>query len=242
MTDTAGHAVERATHSRFALAHPHWYLSLHAMAGVAVAALCTWAFAAMADEIPEQGAMVRVDLAVTSWLQTHGSERGEAIFSAVSLLGAQVLVASLAIVALALLVKRSWRHLATLAIMCGGGALLNTTLKLVFRRTRPSFAAEFHETTWSFPSGHAMNSLIIYGLFAWWLASRYPRHRRAIVIATAVLVGAIGFSRIYLGVHYLSDVMAGYAAGSVWLLACITGQRFAARRHIGSDTEQSSEH
>src|SRR5213596_318100 len=125
VTATADRTVDRATHSRFALAHPRWYLSLHAMAGIAVAALCTWAFAAMADEIPEQGAMVRVDLAVTSWLQTHGSEPGEAIFSAVSLLGAQVLAASLAIVGLALIVNRSWRHLATLAVMCGGGALLN---------------------------------------------------------------------------------------------------------------------
>ena len=226
--------VEKPADSEFARSHPRWYLSAHAVVGFVAAALCAWAFAAIADEVPEHAAMARIDLAVTAWLQSHGTEWGETVFATISLLGAQVLIAVLVAVAILLIRKRAWRPLATLVVACGGGALLNSALKAIFHRTRPLSAAEFRLTSWSFPSGHAMDSLIVYGLFAFWLVRRLPERRHAIIIAAVVLVGAIGFARIYLGVHYVSDVVAGYCAGAVWLFACITGERFASRRHVGS--------
>jgi undecaprenyl-diphosphatase len=190
----------------------------------------------MADEVPEKGLMVRVDLAVTNWLQAHGTERGESIFSAISLLGAPVLIAVLVITAVALLGRQDWRRLTMLAVTCGGGALLDGALKWAFQRARPTFASEFRTTSWSFPSGHAMNSLIVYGLLAYWLASALPRTRRKVIFAAAVvLIGAIGYARIYLGVHYLSDVVAGYCAGFIWLIVCVTGYQFAERRGIGTE-------
>lgn len=178
--------------------------------------------------------MVGVDLAVTNWLQVHGTETGESIFVGVSYLGAQVLIAVLVIGAVVLVMRRDWRHLAVLAITCGGGALLNGALKLVFHRARPAVASEFHEISWSFPSGHAMDSLIVYGLAAYWLGDRFPHARAPIGIAAIVLIGTIGFARFYLGVHYLSDVVAGYLGGCVWLTFCITGYEFAERRRVGA--------
>jgi undecaprenyl-diphosphatase len=225
--------IEKPTRSRFARRHPSAYLGMHGLVGLAIAAACTWAFLAMADEVPEKGIMVRIDFAVTRWLQTHGTERGETIFSAISLLGGPVLTALLATAAVVLLARRDWRHLAVLGVTCGGGAFLNGVLKLVFRRERPSFASEFNATSWSFPSGHAMDSLIAYGLLAYWLASRFPRARRPAIVAFVALVGTIGYARIYLGVHYLSDVLAGYSAGFIWLTACITGYAFVERRRLG---------
>ena len=88
-----------------------------------------------------------------------------------------MLIALLVVVAIVLVVRRDWRHLGVLAVTCGGGALLNGVLKLVFHRARPSFATEFNARSWSFPSGHAMDSLIVYGLFAYWLGRRMPRFR-----------------------------------------------------------------
>jgi len=207
---------------------------VHALVGLAIAAACTWAFVAIADEVPEKGMMVRVDLAVTNWLQVHGTEKGESIFSAISLLGAPVLIAVLVITAVALLGRQDWRRLSMLIVTCGGGALLDGVLKLVFQRARPSFASEFRARSWSFPSGHAMNSLIVYGLLAYWIASGFPRARRTVIFAAGVLIGAIGYARIYLGVHYLSDVLAGYCAGFIWLIVCITGNQFAERRRVGA--------
>jgi len=177
--------------------------------------------------------MVRADAAVTAWLQTHGTELGESIFVWISFLGAQVLATLLLIVAVTLLVRRDWRQLAVLAVTCGGGALLNVALKQAFHRTRPSFASEFAVTSWSFPSGHAMDSLIGYGLLAYWLSARFPRARTPILAGAVALIILIGYARIYLGVHYLSDVIAGYAAGLIWLSVCITGYRFAERRRVG---------
>lgn len=220
--------------SRFAWLHPKLYLGLHTTIGLACSAAATWAFFAIADEVPEKGLMVRADTAVTVWLQTTGTERGESIFSAISLLGSPILAGLLVIVAIVLLVRRDWRHLALLAVTCGGGGLLNLALKASFHRARPSFASEFETGgTWSFPSGHAMDSFIGYGLLAYWIARRFPRVRRPAIMSAVGLVLLIGFSRIYLGVHYLSDVLAGYSAGCVWLAVCVTAADFAERRRVG---------
>jgi undecaprenyl-diphosphatase len=77
-----------------------------------------------------------------------------------------------------------------------------------------------------------MDSLIGFGFLALLLLERTTgrRARAAIVIAAVILVGTIGFSRLYLGVHYLSDVVGGFVAGAIWLMVCITGYRVARHR------------
>lgn len=226
-------SLKNPTKSRFAWLHPHVYLGIHSVVGLALSAACAWAFFAIADEFPEKGAFARLDTFVTIWLQAHGTETGESMFVGISYLGAQVLIALMGVVAVLLLARRDWRHLTVLGVTCGGGALLNAMLKAIFHRARPMYATEFHATSWSFPSGHAMDSLIVYGLFAYWLARRKPAARTLVFVGTALLVGCIGFARIYLGVHYLSDVLAGYSAGVAWLIVCVSGYRFAEARRVG---------
>lgn len=219
--------------TRFARLHPAAYLGVRTVVGLVLAALAAWAFFALADAIPENGTMVRVDMAVATWLQVHGTERGETIFSWTSQLGdtvAGVIVVGAVIV---LSLRRDWRRAIALAVTCGAGPLLAAMLKLIFQRARPSFASEFVTGgSWSFPSGHAMNALIIYGAFAYWLSARFPSRRLIIACSALSIVLLVGFSRLYLGVHYLSDVIAGYTAGTVWLIVCITGYRFAQHRRI----------
>lgn len=108
----------------------------------------------------------------------------------------------------------------------GGGAVLNRLLKGLFSRPRPVFEHPLLlETSYSFPSGHAMEALIAYGFLAYLavLALGNWQARVGVVFGAALLVVLIGFSRMYLGVHYFSDVVAGYAAGGVWLSALISG-------------------
>jgi undecaprenyl-diphosphatase len=192
---------------------------------LAVIALLLWGFAVLAHEFSEQGKLARLDLSVLNWLQLHGSERGESVFVFVSWLGAPVLLVVDIVVATVLAVRRQWRSFTLWTVAIIGGVVLDQVLKLAFRRARPEVASEFISShSWSFPSGHAMNSLVSYAMLAYLLREHVASARARIMISiiAALLIIAIGFSRLYLGVHYLSDVTAGYLAGGAWVLACIT--------------------
>lgn len=76
--------------------------------------------------------------------------------------------------------------------------------------------------SYSYPSGHAMGSMVLYGFLAYILAIHYPRYARLVYSIAAILVMAIGFSRLYLGVHWPTDIIAGYGVGFLWVTLCIT--------------------
>jgi undecaprenyl-diphosphatase len=120
--------------------------------------------------------------------------------------------------------------LLVLVTMAGAG-ILDGTLKLVFHRARPDPFIGIKPHTYSFPSGHALVSLCFYGLIGGILSLRSDRRwkRVAIWAAASLLVGLIGLSRIYLGVHWPSDVLAGYAAGLIWMGAVRALARAATR-------------
>ncbi|MGH8002062.1 MAG: phosphatase PAP2 family protein [Brasilonema sp.] len=110
----------------------------------------------------------------------------------------------------------------TLSIAAIGAVGLNVFLKLLFGRARPDLWNWIIDVgQHSFPSGHAMVSTVIYGFIGYILAKEFPQWQGRIFALTVVLIVAIGFSRLYLGVHWPTDVVAGYAAGLVWLIACI---------------------
>lgn len=108
-------------------------------------------------------------------------------------------------------------------VAAAGGGWLNDFLKWVFKRARPDIQPLIEIDSYSFPSGHAMGSIIVYGFIIYLLwKSRFSNQAKSMLTALfAILILLIGFSRIYLGVHYPSDVIAGYAAGFVWLCTCI---------------------
>jgi undecaprenyl-diphosphatase len=236
--------AKRATLSRlerFAERYPRYYLGAHALAGVGLSIALLWLFAAIADAVPENGTMVALDRGITAWIQAHDTEWGEKIFYWVSWIGAQGLVALVLIAAGWFLRRRERLDAIALVAATAGSAALNALLKLIFRRDRPAFAVEFiTRHTYSFPSGHAMESIAAFGMLAYLLLHhvQQPLHRRLLVAGTLLLVGAIGVSRVYLGVHYVSDVVAGYAAGAVWLLACIVGYREARRRRLARSDDR----
>lgn len=105
----------------------------------------------------------------------------------------------------------------------GGGGLLTLLLKNLYERSRPSINPEIDAIGFSFPSGHSMGSLIFYGFIIYFIMrSRASELVKGLAISfLAVLVVLIGISRIYLGAHFPSDVLAGYFAGAIWLLLSI---------------------
>src|SRR5262249_7625564 len=149
--------------------------------------------------------IARADINVAGWLEHHGTEWGETVFVAVSWLGSEMLVVLFVVVAIGLVLAKSWRQLTLVTIASLGVWPLNEVLKIGFHRARPSFASEFvTDGSFSFPSGHAMESIVIYGVFAFMLIERYPQRRRVVWLAWLALCCVIGFSRLYLGVHYVS--------------------------------------
>ncbi|WP_066424971.1 phosphatase PAP2 family protein [Anabaena sp. 4-3] len=114
------------------------------------------------------------------------------------------------------------REATTLGMATVGAVGLNFLLKEIFRRARPALWDYIvNAVHYSFPSGHAMVSTAVYGCIGYILAKEFPQWRKQILASTTVVILAIGFSRLYLGVHWPTDVLAGYAAGLLWLIACI---------------------
>lgn len=232
-TSDAGKVTPPEANSEFARKHPAGYLSAYAVAGALAVTACIILFLLIGHALPTHDALTRTDVAVNAWMESHGTEVGEAIFTWVSYVGAPLLAASVVTTLIVFWRRHDWFHVWAVALVTGGGLLLSTILKFVFHRARPLTAAEFMtHPSYSFPSGHAMNSMITYGFLALLLLDRVrERGRRAgIALAALVVIGAIGFSRVYLGVHFVTDVVGGWLAGAAWLLVGIGGYRFAQQR------------
>ncbi len=139
----------------------------------------------------------------------------------ISFFGSPDVMVPLVLVILVVLAGMGIRRQAILLITTlTGAALLESSLKLIFHRVRPEpFFGLAVPNSYAFPSGHAMVALCFYTALAWIISDRLAtRWLRVVVWAVAAfLVGLIGFSRIYLGVHYPSDVLGGYAAGALWM-------------------------
>lgn len=192
---------------------------------VVVFALAVWALSGLLDAVLDNDWLVRMDGIVESWFHGHATPTGVAVFNGVTQLGSPVGVA-VVVVVIALYLWRVGAHLLLWAWLGtnAGGAVVEYVLKATVHRTRPQYAAAYlHGHSYSFPSGHTMGSTICYFLLAY-LISSHPgvtlRARRLVVAAAVLLVSAIGFSRLYLGVHYPSDVLGGCMAGLAWLAAC----------------------
>lgn len=133
------------------------------------------------------------------------------------------LVALFVIIAAIWLFRKKYRPAVWLAIAMSGSVILDVALKLSFHRARPIPFVGVVPMTYSFPSGHALSSFCFYGVLAGLLCAQIenPVLRASIWFATAFLVLAIGISRIYLGVHYPTDVIAGYIAAAAWVSALL---------------------
>jgi undecaprenyl-diphosphatase len=136
-------------------------------------------------------------------------------------------------------------HLVTWIAANGGGKLIEYFIKTTIHRSRPQYSAEYlHGQSYSFPSGHTMGSTICYLLIAYLIASRPEVSRRTAimvhVIAVSIIV-AVAFSRLYLGVHYLSDVLGGAAAGMAWLTVCGTTRQLLVGLHRRPEDQQARE-
>lgn len=210
------------------------YLGLHLTLGLLAAAGCLWLFGGLVEDYLTHDAIVSFDQTVASTLHAAATPVVTKVFLAITALGSIEAIVPIGLAVTGLLVwRRLWLYVSGWLVALVGVVALNVLLKQIFERPRPIFVDPIIvETSYSFPSGHAMDSLVMYGMLAYFslLIIRYWRARVTILFGTALLIILIGFSRLYLGVHYFSDVIAGLAAGGVWLSACITALETLHRR------------
>jgi membrane-associated phospholipid phosphatase len=212
---------------------PGEYLGLHLTLGLLAAAGCLWIFGRLAEDVVSNDPLLGVDQTAATAIHELRTPALTAFFLIVTALGSIEAIALVSLVgAVVFGVWRRWLLFGTWVIATGGSVVLILLLKALFARPRPYFEQPMLlETYYSFPSGHAMEAVVLYGMLAYFamLALRTWRARAAVVFGTSLLILLIGFSRIYLGVHYFSDVVAGFAAGGVWLSTCITAMGFVRR-------------
>lgn len=184
-------------------------------------AACLLLVAVLAWQVMTGGVLATLDLRLTLWLASHRQGWLTQAMLAVSELHRTLcILGATAAVAAWLLWRRRRREALALAVI-PAAMLLNVGMKNVVQRLRPALEEPLvHLSTFSFPSGHAVASTVFYGTLCGIALAhlRSPPARAAAIAAAAAMVLLVTFSRVYLGAHYLSDVVAGVAVGVAWLL------------------------
>ena len=203
---------------------PQRALVLRALIGFVVVIGAGYAFAEMTEALDVRERMGRFDVALAETLRLHLSAPTLEGFALVTRLGDVSTLTALCIAVGGFLLYRGQRTLAVAwMVAVAGNAVLNSLLKEIFERARP-----IHEhgvlvaDGWSFPSGHSSGSVVVYGMLAFLLNRLVSAEWRLPTLLPAVAVAfTTGFSRVFLQVHYVSDVLAGFASGLLWLTVCV---------------------
>ena len=223
-------------------------LGLVLIIGFVVAGITGWVFTEFAETV-QAGATMALDDTALRWMGAHQSPMATTVALEVTALGTATVVIMMTAVAGMLLALNDKLGSTTLLVAATiGGLALNLLLKLHYHRPRPHiFPWETHVVSSSFPSGHAMNAVIVYGTIAY-LAARLTRRRsvRAITqIMAVIVIIAICTSRVYLGVHYPSDVLGGAIIGAAWAIFCMAAleavQRLRVMRGLSNDRSNATD-
>lgn len=186
---------------------------------LALAIVALLLFVGLSQEVLRSGSD-RFDESIRAAVHAHASPALTSFFRAITNLGDwMVLVPACLLVGLLFYLRGLRQQLRLLLVTMAGALLLDGVLKVVVRRARPVPFFIPEPSTYSFPSGHALVSFCFYGLLAGMMALSLKAtwQKAAVWAGAAGLIGLIGLSRIYLGVHWPSDVLAGYAAAVVWM-------------------------
>lgn len=199
----------------------------------------SWLFGGMAEDVATGDPITVADVYIAQWLHMHATPlvtQWMLVFT--HLHGIAAISSYVVLVAAYLAWRRNWYWLLCVVITVPSGMLLNVLMKLAFQRARPSFEEPLLAlTTYSFPSGHVAGATLFYGvLVAMLIVKIKKRHWQTLLVVGAIgLVGLVALTRMYLGAHYLSDVIAAFAEGVAWVALCLISiHRFSERRRGAS--------
>lgn len=224
----------RRLRSRTRLLLPGAYVALHLALGL-VLLIAVAGFLVIAEAVLARSAVVTFDNVFARTLHAESSPQWQAVFAVITFLGTGwVLTLATAVIAVVLIQRgRRVEAFAWMAAQAGSG-IVNWALKSIYERARPEYADAFlYSSSFAFPSGHAMGTFVFCGLGCY-LLLRDGRSWTASGLSVALALSwciVMAFSRLYLGVHFVSDVIAGLVAGSAWLVVCISAMEIIRRRY-----------
>ena len=200
------------------------FAALFTRAGIAAACAIAslWIFAQFSAEINEKGHLQQFDSSLLFFFKTHQTPGIHEIMAAFTYLAGPIPQAvALFLCVCYFAIQRKWQQAATLLFAGIGGIGVVSGLKALFHRPRPDII--FAPLGYSFPSGHSFFALVVYGLTAYFVAhqQKTTHRKRVVYLVGGILTFLVGFSRVYLGQHYPSDVGAGYAVAFFWVWACL---------------------
>jgi len=196
--------------------------------------LSLWLLAHLFEEILEQESFA-FDEAILLWIHQFANPGLDRLMLLIThLANPEVAIPLTGITVGLLLWRRYFQEAQIFLIACLGGTILNVGLKLLFSRVRPELWPRLiTETSFSFPSGHALGSVVLYGMIGYLLAQHYLHWSRAIYGLALSIIAAISLSRLYLGVHWPTDILAGWSIGFVWVMICIALLRLRRLQYSG---------
>jgi membrane-associated phospholipid phosphatase len=185
-------------------------------------ALLLWAAESLLTRLFSQP-LSTVEFETLQWIHQFANSLLDSLMLSVTQLCNPEVAVSVGLLTLGILMaQQAWLETWICAIADLGSILLDKGFKLLVARIRPDlYPPLIQEPTFSFPSGHALGATVLYGMIAYLLAVRYPQWAIGIYLLTIILIGVVGFSRLYLGVHWPTDVLAGWGSGFLWLMICI---------------------
>lgn len=207
---------------------PEGELGLHLTVGIVLLLLAAWVFTGIAEEMVDAEELTVIDLHVAHWFNANAIPALTRVLLVLTHMhGGIGMTIMFCLLALYFHFKKAPYWLLTLLVAMPGGMFLNVLLKYTFVRARPVFDLPIIElglSSYSFPSGHTAAATVFYGALGayLWCLTRKWSLRALIGVGVVVMVVLVGFSRIYLGAHYLSDVLAAMAESAGWLALCIT--------------------
>jgi len=218
---------------------PEGYLGLRLTVGAIVLIGASWLFGGVAQDVIEGDPLTIVDVDVAQWLHARATPLlNQWMLAITHLHGIVAISIYMVLTALYLAWKRDWYWLLCLGVTVPTGMVVNALTKWAFQRARPSFDNPILAlSTYSFPSGHVTGVTLFYGVLAAMLIAKMNvwRWRLLVVFAVFALIVLVALTRMYLGVHYLSDAIAAFAEALAWLALCLTGiHTFSEYRALGT--------
>lgn len=213
---------------------PGEVFGLHLTIGLLALVLAAAMFGKLASDVFSGAPIAHLDERIAFWFNQHAHPDWIPIMLGVTHWNHPVGLLIMSVLFIWYLQRRAAGYwIATVLLAVPGGMLVNVLLKYTFQRERPSFDEPLVQlATYSFPSGHTSGATLFYGVLAAYLIVRWrgAGARLLILLLAGAMIALVAYSRVYLGAHYLSDVLAGVAVGCAWLAICITGISTLRRR------------